>query len=133
MICIYNKIIEQRQGLRKEIRGHTISKYRKESWVFLKRNSRKKDRLSQILDHKYWSPFRIKKQVNKHFYKLNLSNSIKIYFIFDTYRLKEVYKEQETRKELEVTEEQKEYKVEEITREKDEKFRIKWKRYNRQS
>ena len=67
----------------------------------------------------------MKKQINEHFYKLDLLSSIKIHFIFRIHQLKKVYREQETREELEVTEEQKKYEVEKITREKNRKFRIK--------
>ena len=61
MIRIYNKIIGQKQVIRKEIREQTTPKYKKENWIFLKKNLKRKNRLSQILDHKYWKPFRIKR------------------------------------------------------------------------
>ena len=50
---------------------------------------------------------------------------MKVYFIFETYRLKKAHEKQETRKEPEITKEQKKYEVEKITKEKNEKFKIK--------
>ena len=53
MIYIYNKIIRQRQELYEKIRGHTTLEYKKESWIFLKRNLERKNRSSQTLNYKY--------------------------------------------------------------------------------
>ena len=44
MIRIYNKIIKQQQTIREETRKKTVSKYKKEDQIFLKRNSKRKDR-----------------------------------------------------------------------------------------
>ena len=46
MICIHNKIIEQRQTTREETRKKTTSEYKEENWIFLKRNSERKNRSS---------------------------------------------------------------------------------------
>ena len=94
MIRIHNKIIRQKQVIRKKTREQTVPEYEKGNWVFLKRNSERKDRSSQIFDHKYWKLFQIKKQVNEYSYELDLSRSIKIYLIFEIYRLKKVHKQQ---------------------------------------
>ena len=53
MIRIHNKIIEQKQVTREETREGPTPKYKKGNWIFLKRNFERKDRLSQILNHKY--------------------------------------------------------------------------------
>ena len=58
---------------------------------------------------------------------------MKVHSIFKTYRLKKVHEKQETRKESEITEEQKKFEIEKIIREKDGKFKIKWKGYDKQS
>ena len=58
---------------------------------------------------------------------------MKVHFIFETHRLKEVHKKQETRKELEITKEQEKYEVKKIIEEKNGKFRIKQKGYNKQN
>ena len=46
MIRIYNKIIGQQQIIRKEIRKKPTLKYKKENWIFLKRNLERKNRFS---------------------------------------------------------------------------------------
>ena len=48
MIYIYNKIIKQRQVAREETRERPVPEYKKENWIFLKRNLERKNRLSQI-------------------------------------------------------------------------------------
>ena len=92
MIYIYKKIIGQRQIIREEIRKRPTLKYKKENWVFLKRNLKRKNRFSQILNHKFWKLFRIKKRINEYFYELELFRLMKIYSIFNIYRLKKIHK-----------------------------------------
>ena len=53
MIRVYNKIIKQRQTVQKETREKPILEYKIENQIFLKRNLGRKNRLSQILNHKY--------------------------------------------------------------------------------
>ena len=125
MIHIHNKIIEQRQTIREETRESSTSEYKRGNWVFLKRNSERKDRSSQTLDHKYWGSFQIKRQVNEYFYELDLSKSMKVHPIFGTHRLKIAHGQQHQRKEPTVLKDQQEYEVEKITREQNGQFRVK--------
>ena len=46
MIYIHNKIIKQKQTIREETRERPILEYKKENWIFLKRNSGKKNRFN---------------------------------------------------------------------------------------
>ena len=125
MIRIHNKIIGQRQAVRKETKEKSTPEYKIENWVFLKRNSGRKNRSSQTLNHKYWGPFRVKKQVNEHSYELELPKSMKIHSIFEIHRLKEVHGQQHQRKESTIVKDQQEYEIERITGERGRQFRVK--------
>lgn len=67
---IAKKIIHQIQieekrddKLEKRLTGHLASEYLKEDWIYLKRRKRRKNRSSQNLEHRWWSPFKIKRHI----------------------------------------------------------------------
>ena len=50
---------------------------------------------------------------------------MKIYFIFNIHRLKKLYKEHQNQENLKIVKDQQKYEIEKITKERDNKFRIK--------
>lgn len=120
---------EQEEVSRPTEKNLPAPEYREGEYVYLQRVGGQKGRPSPKLDHRYWGPFRIKRQVSPQAYELDLPSSMKVHPVFNTERLKKHYRELPKEGPApEVIEGVKEFEVEAITGERKggREFRVKW-------
>lgn len=122
--------------LEKNKNGHPVPEYKQNDWIYLKRRKKRKDRSSRSLNYRWWRSFKIKRRTDLQDVELILSQKTKIHSIVNVCNIKQYHGSSPTIiEQSDLESDMKEYKVETITDEKDERkiFRVKWKKFYRQT
>lgn len=104
-------------------RGKFSIRIQKRWLSLLKKKRRRKDRSSKSLNHKWWEPFRIKRQTRFQDYELQLPETICIHPIINICNLKKHNRSISNHESPpDIIDEQEEYEVKEIRKEKKDKY-----------
>lgn len=105
--------------------------------MYIQRRGGRKDRPSRSLDHKWWGPFKIKRQTGPQDYEIILPSQVRIHPVINVCNLKKHLGGQPEHQDTpELNKDQQEYEVEEITGERKKngrQYRMKWKGYATQT
>lgn len=128
----FRKKIQKKSG--KQGKDYSAPEYKKEDWVYLQCREERKDRPNISLNHKWWSPFEIKRRTGPQNVELHLPRQVKIHPVMNVSIIKLHHGNIFTTPNiLHINESITEYKVQYIDneRKRGKEYQIKWKGYDK--